>query len=82
MRPGTIGIAFAVGLMLLGQAATQATPLACGDEAKTCLAACGKLLDRVLLASCLGNCRARQSGCMRNGCWDGPGNRYCGLLKK
>jgi hypothetical protein len=54
----------------------------CSGEQKTCITACNKSPDRSSISTCVTNCGARQSICMKTGCWDTGFQKYCGLLKQ
>jgi hypothetical protein len=71
-----------VGLALLCWRPTFATPMRCSGEQKTCIANCAKSPPGSSISLCLTNCGARQSMCMKTGCWDNGTQRYCGLLKQ
>src|SRR5262245_15606917 len=57
-------------------------PMRCSGEQTTCIANCKKNPDRSFLSVCVTNCGARQSICMKTGCWDSGVQKYCGLLKQ
>jgi hypothetical protein len=59
-----------------------AAPMRCSGEQTTCIASCKKNPDRSYLSICITNCGARQSICMKTGCWDSGAQKYCGLLKQ
>jgi hypothetical protein len=81
-RPFAAAIAVA-GAMLLCPGATMAEPMLCsGDFYKACTSDCVKLARRAAIPSCLTGCRTLLQQCMQTGCWDGPTNRYCSLLRK
>jgi hypothetical protein len=83
MRCATIYAAAAVvGLCLFGAPAARAAPMLCSGEFKTCTAGCTTITNRTVASACISNCRARQTNCKRSGCWQGPTNTYCGLLKQ
>jgi hypothetical protein len=71
-----------VGAALLWSQTAFAAPMRCSGEQKTCIAKCTKSLDRASISTCVTNCGARQSSCMKTGCWDSGAQRYCGLLKQ
>lgn len=71
-----------VGLALLCRYPAFATPMRCSGEQKTCIASCAKGPPGSSITFCLTNCGARQSVCMKTGCWDNGTQRYCGLLKQ
>jgi hypothetical protein len=54
----------------------------CSGEQNTCIANCKKNPDRSFLSICVTNCGARQSICLKTGCWDSGVQKYCGLLKQ
>jgi len=70
------------GLTLLCARPALATPMRCSGEQKTCIASCAKRPPGTSISICLTNCGARQSLCMKTGCWDNGTQRYCGLLKQ
>jgi len=59
-----------------------AAPMRCSGEQKICIASCNKNPDRSVIPACVTACGARQSFCMKTGCWDSGAQRYCGLLKQ
>jgi len=84
-RLGKIAVAvvWIAGLaLLLCWHSVFATPMRCSGEQKTCIANCAKSPARSSISFCLTNCGARQSMCMKTGCWDNGTQRYCGLLKQ
>jgi hypothetical protein len=40
------------------------------------------LTGALAVSICVTNCGARQSICMRTGCWDSGVQKYCGLQKQ
>jgi len=54
----------------------------CSGEQTTCIANCKKNPDRSYLSICITNCGARQSICMKTGCWDSGAQKYCSLLRQ
>jgi hypothetical protein len=68
--------------ILLWPQTAVAAPMRCSGEQTTCIANCRKNPDRSFLSICVTNCGARQSNCMRTGCWDTGAQKYCGLLKQ
>jgi hypothetical protein len=60
---------------------SQADPMKCSNEEKTCATAC-KTAARGPVNTCLTACGARASYCMKTGCWDNGAQRYCGLAKQ
>ncbi len=73
---------FAVSLALLCCQDAFAVPMRCSGEQTACIATCKRNLDRSYVSICVTNCGARQSMCMRTGCWDSGVQKYCGLLKQ
>jgi len=59
-----------------------AAPMRCSGEQKICITNCNKSLDRSSIPTCFTSCGARQSLCMKTGCWDNGFQKYCGLLKQ
>jgi hypothetical protein len=76
-----VGVAVA-GLWLLWSQAAFAAPMRCSGEQNICITNCKKNPDRSYLSVCVTNCGARQSNCIRTGCWDSGVQKYCGLLKQ
>jgi hypothetical protein len=73
----------AAGLFpLLWSQAALAAPMRCSNEQTICITNCKKNPDRSFLSICLTNCGARQSNCIRTGCWDSGVQKYCGLMKQ
>ena len=70
------------GLALLCSMAAVAAPMRCSGEQKICITACSKSFDKSSISTCITNCGARQSLCMKIGCWDTGFQKYCGLLKQ
>ena len=77
----TVVIAVCAGL-LLSTAAAFAQPMRCSGEQKTCIANCQKIPNRAIIPTCVTNCGARQSACMKTSCWDSGTFKYCGLMKQ
>jgi hypothetical protein len=77
----SVGVAVTAVGLLWSQAAL-AVPMRCSGEQTVCIANCKKNPDRTFLSICVTNCGARQSICMKTGCWDSGVQRYCGLLKQ
>jgi len=77
----TSAIIAAIALVLLGAQGAQAEPMRCSGEQKTCNTNCVKFAG-ANLATCQASCHVSQANCMRTGCWDNAGNRYCGLMKQ
>lgn len=75
-------VAVLLGLSLLRFEAASAAPMRCSGEQKSCIVACNKNPDRSSITTCVTNCGARQSLCMKTGCWDTGFQKYCGLLKQ
>lgn len=84
MKPliDSLSAALLIGLGLLCAEPTFAAPMRCSGEQKTCITACNKSPDRSSISTCVTNCGARQSICMKTGCWDTGFQKYCGLLKQ
>jgi hypothetical protein len=76
----SLEVAAIVGLCLLCAQTVRAEPMKCSGEQKTCLANCNKIPNRASV--CATGCGARQSYCIRTGCWDNGVQRYCGLLRQ
>jgi len=76
-----VAAAAGIALYLLGAPAALAEPMRCSGEQKTCNANCVKFAGAAL-ATCLAGCHVSQANCVRNGCWDNAGTRYCGLMKQ
>ena len=74
--------ALGVSIVLLCCQTAFAVPMRCSSEQNTCIANCKKNPDRSFLSICVTNCGARQSMCMRTGCWDSGVQKYCGLQKQ
>jgi predicted RNA-binding Zn ribbon-like protein len=74
-------LAISIALPLLADHASAAA-MRCSGEQKTCIANCDKSRDRSKLSTCLTSCGARQSTCMKTGCWNSGVQKYCGLLKQ
>ena len=74
--------ALAASLALLFCDGVFAVPMRCSGEQTTCIASCKKNPDRSYLSICITDCGARQSICMRTGCWDNGVQKYCGLQKQ
>jgi hypothetical protein len=75
-------VAAVIVLGLLWPQTALAVPMRCSGEQTTCIANCKKNPDRSFLSVCVTNCGARQSICMKTGCWDSGVQKYCGLLKQ
>jgi len=71
-----------LGLVPFWHQIAAAAPMRCSGEQKICIANCNKSPDRSTIPICVTNCGARQSMCMRTGCWDSGFQKYCGLLKQ
>jgi hypothetical protein len=71
-----------VGPVLLDCQIVFAAPMRCSGEQKICITNCNKSTDRSSISICVTNCGARQSVCMKTGCWDSGFQKYCGLLKQ
>jgi|SRR5450830_1350903 len=74
-------VAAIVGLCLFCSQAVLAQPMRCSGEQKVCVANCNKA-NRASASVCATDCGARQSLCMKTGCWDNGTQKYCGLLKQ
>jgi hypothetical protein len=72
----------AAAVSLIACASSRAAPMRCTGEGQACIAACGKMGDRIAAANCVTNCRARQSDCVHSGCWVNGPSRICGLLRQ
>jgi hypothetical protein len=70
------------GVLLFRPETARAAPMLCSGEFKTCISNCPRIADRNIVSACINGCHARQSMCMRTGCWQGATNRYCGLLRQ
>jgi hypothetical protein len=75
-------VAVLLGMTLLDWQVASAAPMRCSGEQKICITNCNKNLDRSTIPTCVTNCGARQSLCMKTGCWDNGLQKYCGLLKQ
>lgn len=78
----TIAAMAVAGLYLFGAQTAPAEPMKCSGEQKTCAAKCAAIPNRVAAANCTLACQTSQKACMRTGCWDNGGHRYCGLMKQ
>ena len=77
-----VAAAALISLMALDSQIASAAPMRCSGEQKICIANCSKSPDRSTIPTCVTNCGARQSLCMKTGCWDSGFQKYCGLLKQ
>lgn len=75
-------VAALAGFGLVCPQTVLAAPMRCSGEQSVCIANCKKNPDRSLLSICVTNCGARQSMCMKTGCWDSGTQKYCGLTKQ
>ena len=75
-------IAAIAGLTLLCSQPAPAGPMTCSGELQTCISNCTKNAAFAAAATCIANCRVRQSMCRQTGCWDNGVNKYCGLLRQ
>jgi hypothetical protein len=84
MKLKSIGAVAAMAAMaMLRTVPTLADPMLCsGDFYKACISNCAKIANRAAVPACLTNCHVLLSRCKQTGCWDGPTNRYCTLLRK
>jgi len=81
-RKTLIVAAALLDLVALDCQIAPAAPMRCSGEQKICIANCNKSPDRSSIPTCVTNCGARQSLCMKTGCWDSGFQKYCGLLKQ
>lgn len=70
-----------VAALLLTSRTALADPMKCSNENKTCISNCQKKAT-TRPSVCLTECGARQSYCIKTGCWDNGVQRYCGLSKQ
>jgi hypothetical protein len=73
--------AIAAGLLLSAHG-VRADAMRCSTELKTCIANCAKNTNNAVAPVCITNCRARNSMCVRTGCWNDGVRRYCGLMRQ
>ena len=71
-----------LGLIALASHIASAAPMRCSGEQKICITNCNKATDRSTIPACVTACGARQSFCMKTGCWDSGFQKYCGLTKQ
>jgi hypothetical protein len=71
----------AVTVSFLAAQTALADPMKCSGEEKTCIANCVKVA-RSAVSTCVTDCGARKSYCVKTGCWDNGRQRYCGLSKQ
>jgi hypothetical protein len=74
--------ALAVSLALLCCQEALAVPMKCSWRANHVHRELQKESRTFLPSICVTNCGARQSICMRTGCWDSGVQKYCGLEKQ
>ena len=77
-----IMVASLAGLVSFWHEIAVAAPMRCSGEEKICITSCNKNPDRAKIPTCVTACGARQSFCMKTGCWDTGNQKYCGLLKQ
>ena len=75
-----VAAALAVFAMLGSQAG--AAPMRCSGEQKICQAECSKTAKSLPVSVCVTSCGQRQAMCVKTGCWDNGGQKYCGLLRE
>lgn len=68
-------------LALLGSQA-GAAPMRCSGEQKICQTECSKTAKGAAVSVCFTTCGQRQAMCVKTGCWDNSGQKYCGLLRE
>jgi len=71
-----------LGLVVFDGQIASAAPMRCSGEQKICTTNCNKNPNRSAIPACVTACGARQSYCMKTGCWDSGFQKYCGLLKQ
>ncbi len=82
MKLKTIITIAAFGLCLFAGPAVRADPMKCSGEEKSCIASCQKNPNGSTVSACVTACGARQSYCMKTGCWNNGASRYCGLTRQ
>jgi hypothetical protein len=74
-------VAAIVGLCLFCSQTVLAQPMRCSGEQRVCVSNCIKA-NPASASVCATDCGARQSLCMKTGCWDNGTQKYCGLMKQ
>jgi len=69
-------------LIVMDSQIAMAAAMRCSGEQRICITGCNKSPDRSTIRACVTACGARQSLCMKTGCWDSGFQKYCGLLKQ
>lgn len=83
MARHSLSLAAMIAAALLRPGGAAAEPMLCsGDFYKACLTQCAQMSNKAAAPSCFTNCRVLLQRCVQTSCWDGPTNRYCGLLRK
>jgi hypothetical protein len=72
---------FSLLATLVGTAPAHADPMKCSNQEQTCATNCKKAA-RGPVTTCLTQCGARASYCMKTGCWNNGVQTFCGLAKR